>query len=176
VKRALASSCLLALFAAGCGGDGESAPLLPPITVTPAVTVSATPTVSSYPNTPQGAAAFARFVYGEIDRAFQSKDPEILRPLFQAGCSACQNFVKSLEKVKSEGFTVEGRAARVISAESPSSSPPVVVARLAYGGVTFRDVTGRVVATEPASELQDEMTLARVGTDWKVSKIVRVTA
>ena len=176
--RAGALGLVLVCALTGCSGDSGGEPQsLPPVTPGP-TTLAPSPTTSpsAYPQTPQGAADFARFVYAEIDRAYQTRDPEVIRPLFADACAACKNFVTSLERIRERGLTVDGRAARVVSAESPGSElPQVVTVQLDYGGIRFLDPLGQVVAEEPAGEFQDEMTLERAEASWLVTSINRVS-
>lgn len=171
----------LVLLASGCSDDGGASPTLPPITAsltvsasaTPSPTASATLSAAPFPNTPQGAAAFARVVYAEIDRAYASRNEEILRAIFEPGCTACNNYIGTIERMKEDSLTFTGGTSVVLSAETPGGQTGLVTVstRSDYKGIIFRDPAGKVVASEPAGEVQDQMTLRRVGDSWTVAQI-----
>lgn len=99
----------------------------------------------------------------------------MLKPLFAETCRSCANFISTVDMLRSGEVSLHGRAGQVVGAESPGGpGPTTVIARLRFGGATFTNRAGQVVASEPSGELQDQMTLQRVGDTWRVLKITRL--
>ena len=90
----------LTLVVAGCSGSTSDQPKVLPPVVTPSASPSVASTVSAGPvavpsaaaaATPQGAAAFVRFFYGELNGAFQDGNSKRIRVLSDPGCATCNN-------------------------------------------------------------------------------------
>lgn len=97
-RRSVPTGVVLVLVVAGCSGPGSAKPkVLPPVPSATAVasvspTASAMPVVvpsAAVPATPQGAAAFVRFFYGELNGAFQDGHDERIRVLSDPACGTC---------------------------------------------------------------------------------------
>lgn len=97
----------LTLATVGCSGSGSAKPtVLPPVpsatvVVTPTPTPRAVPVVpvvpsAAVPATPQGAAAFVRFFYGELNGAFQDGHDERIRRLSDGLCATCKNYANAV--------------------------------------------------------------------------------
>ena len=79
--RVVTPLLLVAALATGCGSEDETPRALPSIaaSVTPAPSPTPAPVPSeAQAETPQGAAAFARFWYAEVQRAYEVEDPDIV--------------------------------------------------------------------------------------------------
>ena len=111
----------LGLLASGCAGGSDAKPTtLPSLTATPSASTSAAviPTPARA-HTPQGAAAFVRFYFVQVNKAFTTADPGSLAALSDPECSSCRNYIATAEKFRSDGRHIRGVAVRVISAEAP---------------------------------------------------------
>ena len=144
----------LVLAVAGCSGSGSDQPkVLPPV---PSATVvaSASPTVSAVPvvvpsaavpATPQGAAAFVRFFYGELNGAFQDGHDERIRVLSDPACGTCNILAGAVQAGRLAGRRILGVSFR----------PTAVEAAPASGGADFVTVLGTV----PAREISEKGTI-----------------
>ena len=177
--RAGAFGLVLVCALAGCSSDSGGEPQsLPPVTPAPTTLApSPTPSPSAYPQTPQGAADFARYVFDAVDRANAAKDPSILRPLFSSDCTACETYLRTAELLESGSFVLSGGTSEVLSAESPGGEgPTVVIARLRTAGGYFTNQAGEVTGREEPANVTSEVELRRSGPSWLVAEIVNVTA
>ena len=176
--RAGALGLVLVCALTGCSGDSGGEPQsLPPVTPAPTTLApSPTPSPSAYPQTPQGAADFARFFYEQVELAYGAKDPDRLQDLFSSGCQACARFTQTLEALEDGSASVEGAADEVLSSESPGEEGgfTVVVVQLDSGGATFRDRVGKIIVVEPPALNTVEMRLTRAGRNWQIAEIISV--
>lgn len=170
---------VVAVLAAGCGGGSDAGPrVLPSLTSSPSPSpsASAVPTGINAP-TPQGAAAFATFVYAEIQRAFETRDASGLQRVSSPSCVSCENFIESVQNIRKQGHRIEGYRIVVRTAVAPADTAAtarVDVIRDSSGSVEY-DADGRVVSRERAlSGIEEQMDLVREGTSWKVTKITRI--
>ena len=97
----------LVLTVAGCSGSGSDQPKVLPPVPSATVAVTATPTTTAapvvvpsaaVPATPQGAAAFVRFFYGELNGAFQDGHDERIRRLSDRLCATCNNYANAVRR------------------------------------------------------------------------------
>lgn len=172
-----AAALLVALtLSAGCGGEEEKPSSLPPVTSAPSATPSATSAVppSAQAETPQAAAAFARFFYAEVERAFNSKDPSIVEALSAPGCEACDLFAGSLTALRDNNERITPVDFEVVFAEAPAFSGPEARVDLAYNTVAVQrfDASGELIYEEPATKNdQVQLTLVRSGSSWLVQEV-----
>ena len=174
--RAGALGLVLVCALTGCSGDSGGEPQsLPPVTPAP-TTLAPSPTTSpsAYPQTPQGAADFARFVNQEINRAYVERDPDVVRSLFGQACVACARYLRTLERLQGGTVSVEGASSELLSAETPGGTPVVVIVRSRFSGATFRDPAGTVTGREEPGLFTSEITLERRASSWAVSEITDV--
>ncbi|MCU1623814.1 MAG: hypothetical protein JWL79_2659 [Frankiales bacterium] len=123
-------------LAAACSG-GSTPQTLPSLTPTPSA--SATPVAippAATVESPQGAEAFVRFFFGQLNAAFSDSDASRIEPLIDANCGTCSNYVKALKADPSS--VIRGQSFAV---ESVAASP------LASGG-SYVSVFGRVPPRE----------------------------
>lgn len=148
MSRMSAALALSVLVSTGCSGGSDTPPsTLPTLSSTP----SPTPTVEPVPSaataeTPDGADAFVRYFFAQMNIAFREARPELITALAQPTCRTCKRLADSLEKSRLKGellngdtFTVQATAATAVSA----SRGTVTVA----GDLPARDATdstGRV--------------------------------
>jgi hypothetical protein len=90
-------------------------------------------------HTAQGAEAFVRFYFEQLNLAFSTSDPEIVRALSHPECGTCSNYAKALAANRNE--VIQGKSFAVTSAAA---------APLQREG-TFVEVFGRI----PARRLVD---------------------
>lgn len=178
VRSAAAGAAVLSvgLLLSACGGDDDGPDVLPPITSSPSVTsVAPTSPVSAFPDTPQGAAAFARFVYAEISKAYASKDPSTLQEIMSPDCDSCANFIRSVTQVRDQGLTVTNESVEVVSAETPGGQSGLinVSVRLQTRGIRISNDAGEVLLEEQPKRLQDRMVLQRRNSAFVVAEIER---
>lgn len=173
----MAGGVLLAVLA-GCAGDGERPPALPPLTATPSPSpsVEAAPTGIAAP-TPEGAAEFVRYFYAQVELGYQRKDPNLVARLSAPGCSACARFVSSITRLRANNERVEGLVYDITFAAAPATDGLVARVDIIYNGpeVVRYDATGQVVNREPAAagaEEQVDLVEAPAG-GWLVAEILR---
>ena len=172
---------LVAALAAGCGEDQEQPQALPSVAVTTATTAPS-PTSAPVPTeaqaeTPQGAAAFARFFYAEVQRAFAEKDPVIVERLSAPDCETCDLFVNSLTKLRDNNESASSVRYDIKAAESPAVEGDKVIVTVLYDGPAVQrfDAAGAVISEEPAVvDAQEQMVLVRGAEGWLVSEIQAV--
>lgn len=171
----------LVLAVAGCSGSGSDKPKVLPPVPSSTVVASASPTASAapvvvpsaaVPATPQGAAAFVRFFYGELNGAFQDGNDERIRVLSDHLCATCNNYadaVASGAKARSRivGITF---GSLEVAAASPKNG---VVLVTVLGSVPKRQEEKNGVLTSLAAEgpFNDTVALQRRGDRWLVRAI-----
>ncbi len=173
----------LSVSVGACSDGGEepdAAPTLPPITESP----SPSPEPDVVPSeataaTPEGAAEFVRFFYEAIETGYQSRDATALRQLSADDCTACSNFVATIESLKQSGSTVrDDYALDFVSVEAPelSGGERVLTALVVFNVTEYVQLgaDGQVVKTEPAAEnVVQNVTLERSGDGWRVLEVSR---
>jgi hypothetical protein len=176
--RAVALALVAAAAVAGCGGSSGEAPrALPSVSPSPVAVASPTPTGKDAP-TPEGAAEFVRYFYGQIEHAFAAKDPQAVASLSLPGCVSCQNYIRSLTRLRDRNERVVGFHIKIVDAVAPA----IENAKLArvdvfwnYGGAVRYDASGKVLVQErPRSGIEEQVNLSRVGASWRVAEIARM--
>lgn len=143
-RRWVPTMVSLTLAAGGCSGTGSAKPtVLPPV---PSATVVVTPTPTAVvpvvvpsaavPATPQGAAAFVRFFYGELNGAFQDGHDERIRALSDPACGTCNILASAVQEGRLAGRRILGVSFRPTAVEAAPES----------GGADFVTVLGTVPA------------------------------
>lgn len=180
--RALGVPALAGAIAlSGCGGSSSAEPqVLPTVQPSSAAATTAAPSVSPSGKdapTPEGAAAFARFVYAEIERAFVARDPSIVEAVSTPGCVSCKNFIESIKGVRDGNGRVEGYRIDVRVAVAPGGTGQtarVDIIRDSTANIEY-DRAGRVVSKEPGLRgIEEQMNLVRVNESWRVANIIRI--
>ena len=171
----------LTLVLAGCSGSTSDQPKVLPPVVTPSASPSVSSTVSAgpvvvpsaaVPATPQGAAAFVRFFYGELNAAFQDGHDERIRRLSDRLCATCNNYADAV----AAGTRARSRIVGITFASLD------VAAALPKNGSTLVTVVGSVpkrqenrngvLSTLPAEgSFNDTVALQRHGSRWIVRAI-----
>ena len=179
-----ALACLVVPVAlSGCADDGSGAtalapaPVAPGATASPAAVATAAPVAvppSAQAEPPQGAAAFARFFYSEVERAYEQRDPEVIARLSAPGCKACGFFIDSIMASRDKDERIEGATYEIVFAEAPAIRDGKVAVSVVYNGpeAVRYAADGSVVSREPAaSNDQQEVELVRVARSWLVQEV-----
>jgi hypothetical protein len=90
----------------------------PPSVATSPSAVAVEVPLAARAETPQGAAAFARFYLAEVDKAAASGDTTVLRRLSSASCQTCRNVATAIERDRAQGLRLLGGARTVTTAEA----------------------------------------------------------
>lgn len=173
--RLIAPLLVVLLLAAACGGDEEQPRALPSVAPTTAPTPTAAPVpTEAQAETPEGAAAFARFWYDQISLAFETGDPLVLERLSAPGCVACQTYVASVASLRDQGERVDFDL-EIVAANAPASNGTdqtiVTVIYNSNGSIRY-SASGEVIAQEPArTNAEQTLTLSRVGATWQVQEV-----
>jgi hypothetical protein len=122
----LASGCSGAQGASGSGASPSRSAAPPPPTASP--TPSATLDDAARARVPQaarahtakGAEAFARFYLEQVNKAWMTPDPELIRPYALESCKTCANYVHTAEWLKAQRLMFDGVPARL----GPSAALP----------------------------------------------------
>ena len=171
----------LVLAVAGCSGPGSDKPkVLPPV---PSATVvaSASPTVSTapvvvpsaaVPATPQGAAAFVRFFYGELNGAFQDGHDERIRVLSDPTCGTCNVLADAVQSGRRADQKVIGLSFLAQSVEAATVQHGAILVTV-LGLVPKRRFSdhGTVTMLPGAGRFIHSVTLTRKNASWQVRGI-----
>jgi hypothetical protein len=155
----------------GCSSDADPRPLppLPPPSATQAAALPVPPEAT--PETPQGAAAFARYYFHLLNESFKRGDASGVRQVSDPGCDACLNLIAAIEEEDEPGQRVEGGDYRVLFAESPPIENGDVIVDLRYALTEARVVgsDGGVISTTPANPgINAQLRLMRQNDTWIV--------
>jgi hypothetical protein len=165
---------------AGCAEDPEQPSTLPPLTAAPSVSPSAgtepIPSGVDAP-TPDGASAFARYWYTQIEQAFVTKNPELISRLSAPDCQACARYVSSVTGLRDRNERVDPFEYMIISAEAPGielGAETVNVTVLFNTDKTvFYNAQDEVILTEAALvDAEETLVLVRQDGAWSVQKVV----
>jgi hypothetical protein len=179
--RALAFALAATAALAACGGSsGDKPRTLPAITSSPSTSPVAAPTpeadvpAEAQPATSAGAEAFAKFFYAQTNRAFNDKNPDLVRLLSAPGCGACDAYVQSITLLRDNNERVEGYAVNVFQAVAPIVTGPEARVDVSWSATltTRYDANGKVLTREgPFRRVNEEVRLVRVRDQWRVVSI-----
>ena len=124
---------LTCLAASGCSSFDKGTPRVLPSLTTPSHTAAPTPSASAsavpvvvpsaaVPATPQGAAAFVRFFYGELNGAFQDGHDERIRALSDPACGTCNTLAGAVQAGRLAGRRILGVSFRPTAVEAAPES------------------------------------------------------
>ncbi|TAL21867.1 MAG: hypothetical protein EPN99_06845 [Frankiales bacterium] len=174
IRGALAVLCVLAALV-GCSDDPE------PLTLPPITSASPSPLVVPLPSeaaaeTPEGAAAFARYFFGEVvDGAYVDLNAEPVVALSTEQCDSCKNIVDDIERLRDAGLIVAGERFKIAFAEAPpvnADGSVIVDFRFTSDPYVERNAEGEVVRQEDAQVDQDaQVKLVRREGGWAVDAI-----
>ena len=169
IRAGLTALCVVAALA-GCTEAAAPAPLPSVPTASPTAAALPIPPEAT-PETPQGAAAFTRYYFDVVNRAFVAGDASDVRRLSDPECEGCNNLVRAIEEEPDPGERIEGGEFEVIFAESPPVEGGDVIVDLRYAVTELRVVgqDGRVIRTTPAEPgIDAQLRLIREGQAWVV--------
>ena len=162
----------------GCSGGGDAAVTLPTLTPSAspaAVTPSAVPSAAT-PATAQGAAAFARYFYMQIERAFAQRDPSLVAALSDASCQTCNNYIRSVTTLRDEHQRIEGKLVfTILLAEAPATDGKTARVDVIWSTPANKryDSAGRLIHSQgPLSRVEETLELRRAGDSWMVQRVV----
>jgi len=175
--RVLTLAAVAALSA--CGGSSGQPKTLPPVTTRPSASVAAPSAAATGINapTPQGATEFAKFFYGQVERAFATRDASLIASISEANCKSCNNLISSIKAAIEKHARIEGFHVTVTTAVAPVTAGTTARVDIVRNsdGVTFLDPDGQVLAHEaPLHGIEERMDLVRGHTGWRVAQITRV--
>jgi hypothetical protein len=156
------------LLVVGCGQPAATARQLPALGTAPAI---ATTEVDA---TPAGAADFARSFYGQIEQAFDRKDPSLVAVLSAPRCSVCKRFTDSITELRDEHqrLTPVRFAIRFAVAPATDGRTARVEVQYDFSGSRRYDAAGRLLVEEkPAQRRTVTVSLVRLGGSWRVAAI-----
>jgi hypothetical protein len=171
-------ACTLTACSGGGDGQGASAPAtLPPITP-PSPTAPPTPILDlpteAAAATPQGAEAFVRFFYTQVQRAYAEQDSRLLKPYVSDACTTCKAVLASLDRLRRENLRVRGYTIEVDEVVTPQVAQEPrevnVTAVLHFSEYVESRADGAAARREPARKAVQDLTLTRTS-GWIVSGV-----
>ena len=126
---------------------------------------------SAQAQTPQAAAAFARFFYAEIGKAFGERDPARVEALSDPTCEACRLFIDSIAELRDKNQRVTPVNFEIVLAEAPGLEGEQARVDVIYNlaPVQTTDASGKQIAEDPGAQNREvQLTLVRAGTSWLV--------
>lgn len=179
IRTVAALSATVTLVLSGCSSDPEPKVLPPAPSAAPSTGALPLPSEAAA-ETPQGAAAFTRFYFSEVNRSYALLDPAPVRALSAPDCNSCKNIIEDIERLKAAGLTVAGDRFRLEFAEAPpvgADASAIVDFRFDADPYVEKDAAGKVVRDLPSQEDQDgQAKLVRQGTGWVLSGLRIVEA
>jgi hypothetical protein len=167
--RAAAAVLCVVVALAGCSSDPEPQPLPPIGTSSPSPVALPLPSEAAA-ETPEGAAAFARYWMQVLETALAKGDATQLRRLSDEGCGGCNNLIGAVEGGE-PGETIRGAELVVQFTEAPPVENGETIVTLRY-----TRQAGELVAADgstatpiaPEGPIDAEMRVRRAGTSWIV--------
>jgi hypothetical protein len=176
----------MTVLASGCAGGGEpevTAAPLPPASpsASPTATVAATEAgevpAEAAAATPEGAAAFIRFFFGQLEVAYAQADPDLVATLSTTGCVTCDNYISSLQALREDAGSVSDYSIHVDSVEPSSVDEEgmlTAVVVLDVGKYVRRNADDRVTTREePARGVVQDVSLVLTDGNWLVREITQ---
>ncbi|KGN30503.1 hypothetical protein N802_06720 [Knoellia sinensis KCTC 19936] len=187
---AVALGLASALALAGCGS--EDGPTTNP-TGSSSSTGSATPSGSATPtptgsasasieipaearaNTEDGAIAFVRFYFEQLNLAYTKPDTSLLPPLATSGCQSCVGLQDGVKEIDSAGQRMKSDLVAPIAAAEIASEAPAgqtwVKFTLTQMAVPVIDKSGKELEGQKASSVEKIVSVIREGDQWRVHAI-----
>ena len=163
----------------GCNGGGDDNG--PPTTLPP-VTPAASPTEAAgdVPSeateaTPEGAAAFVRAFYEQLEAAYAARDANSLQAYVSPECETCARLLDAIRRLQAESASVEGYSIQVVDVAVPGdagSERVDAVAVLNVSEFVRVDSAGAETTRQPAREnAAQELVLVRSGASWLITEL-----
>ena len=161
---------------AACSEEAAAPPPLPSAETTSPTPFALPVPPEATPETPQGAAAFARYYFGDVvNAAYDRLDPEPVAALSASECNSCANILKDVVRLREAGLRVAGDRFKILFAEASPPDPDgsiIVDFRFSSDPYVEKDASGKQVREEPAQKDQDaQAKLIRRGDGWVVTAI-----
>lgn len=166
---------VLGLLASGCSGGDAKPTTLPSLSATPSVTASpATVPTAAKAQTPQGADAFVRFFFKQLNVAFSSSEPSIIGAYSNGECTTCDTYEKAVAAARNDGHFLRGDSFVVSEvAAAPLQSLGTLVE--VFGAIPARqlvDGNGKFLQTLTADgDFHFTVAVKRTSDGWLVSGI-----
>jgi hypothetical protein len=146
---------LLALLAAGCSsGTGDKPSALPTLSsAAPTATPAPIPSAAQAP-TAQGADAFVRFYFQQLNVAFSTADSGIIRAFSDPSCGTCKNYIEALDATPET--VIRGESFHVLDVAVPPIEKvgTVVDVYITQPARMLVDRAGKVITKYPAKGQQ----------------------
>jgi len=141
----------------------------PSATATPRPTALATVPAAAQPATPQGAAAFVKFFYSQVNLAFTDGKADRIRQLSDPECGTCTAYTKSVERDASTIVGVTFDALQVEAAPVEDGIDYVTV----FGRIPTRKYVkkGKTQVLPSSGAFHSTVALQRHGAYWLVRAI-----
>jgi hypothetical protein len=170
------SAAVLALLAiTSCSSSDAGPRSLPSLTSRSVVAATAQPAPSAARAiTALGADAFVRFFFLELNRAFRTSSPEIIRAHSQTDCLTCENYAQALEASREAGHYMQGDSFVIKDvAAAPLQARGTIVE--VFGTSPARrqvDVHGQLVeALKAEGAFHLQVAVKTTPSGWKISGI-----
>ena len=175
MRNAVNAACgvLVALALGGCSGILAVDP-------TPSPTPSATPSPSySVPaearaHTPEGAAAFARFYYQQLNRSYTQPAAHLLPPLGASTCEACASYNEFTKGLVDRGERVDPapvEMVKVIVKKGSTSDRAIVEVQMRQVAAKVLDAKNAVVTTQEPKEYSVVLEILWEGDRWVLGSV-----
>ena len=127
---------------------------------------------AAVPATPQGAAAFVRFFYGELNGAFQDGHDERIRALSDPACGTCNVLASAIQASRRAGQKIIGISfsTQTVEAAAEQNSLTLVTVLGAVPQRRFSD-RGNVTVLPGAGRFVHAVTVFRKNNAWRVRGI-----
>jgi hypothetical protein len=177
-KRAIgAILACAALVVSGCSGGDDPAPSKSvsasssPSSASPTTAAASEVPAAARAHTPEGAEAFVRYFYDEINRAWTSPEAGIVLQLGVSECQSCKAFDDTAAELVAKKHRYATRPVTVESARATNEGPTgqqYVAAKLHQHRVNIVDMAGTVISTDDDEIFDSTVALVWKGGEWKV--------
>ncbi len=139
-SRNVAAVAVGLMVVSGCSGGSDPGPsTLPTLSPTPSATVTVAPVPpAATALTPQGADAFVRYFFDQMNIAFRTSNASLIDALSTPACITCNNYERALTAADKAGHFLSG----------PTFAVTAVAAASPNGKGTTVDVVGKIPARD----------------------------
>lgn len=191
---AVAAATAVTLLLSGCNGGDKDPTGTPTATGsstksaspsgTPSSTNTASPTTSpnasatgsvaipegARANTEDGAVAFVRFWFEQVNVAFTSPNPNLIPALSAEGCKSCANLATNPTEFAAKGQRAQPGPFKPLTNVRSLGKDPLgqyrVQFKLSQNNVNILDKSGKIVDTTPAESADRVALVSRKGEQW----------
>ena len=194
MKRSLIAYAvaLVALSAslAGCNGGGDPTPSPTVTSSSPSASPSASASPSSSPSpsvsipaeamqqTPEGAVAFVKFYFDQVNAAWSLPDATLLPPLADEVCGTCDNYESTASQLLSSGTRSATPTLELLDVRAIDGAPlgQVFVAFTIHQlGAKVVNAEGATVSESPEKNLPTDATVIWTEGSWRMYAIARAS-